>query len=75
MGRTFRSNYTRREIIATALANQDNHLKSLKKKNTAKPVSENIKKVVETKQTKEVKKMDPVVVPIEPVASVDPLTS
>ena len=75
MGRTFRSNYTKKQIIATALSNHDNHLKSLKKKNTAKPVSKNIKKVVETKQTKEVKKMDPEITPIETVTSVNPLTS
>lgn len=74
MGRTFRSNYTKKQIIATAIANQEKHLKSLKKKNTAKPVSENIKKVVETK-SKKAKEQDPVILPPENVESVDSLNA
>jgi len=72
MGRTFRSNYTKKQIIATAIANQEKYLKSLKKKNTAKPVSENIKKVVETK-SKKAKEQDPVILPPRHVESLDSL--
>lgn len=68
---TFRSKNNQREFIASAIANQEKHAKSLKKKNTAKPVSENIKKVVETK-TKVAKKTDPVIPTPEGVESVDP---
>ncbi|MCC7026726.1 MAG: hypothetical protein IT265_07200 [Saprospiraceae bacterium] len=68
---TFRSKNNQREIIASAIANHEKHAKSLKKKNTAKPVSENIKKVVETK-TKVAKKIDPVIPTPEGVESVDP---
>lgn len=71
---TFRSKNNQREIIASAIANQEKHAKSLKKKNAAKPVSEKINKVVETK-TKEAKKTDPVIPPAEGVAKVDPLNA
>mgnify|MGYP007069053853 CR=1 FL=1 len=76
MGRTFRSKFSKREIIATALLNAEKHHKSLNKKKTArKPISENIEKVVETNSTEEVNKMDPENTPTEMVTSEDTLTS
>ncbi len=75
---TFRSKFSKREIVATALANAEKHHKSLNKKKTErkpKPVSEKINKVVETKQTNEAKKTDPVIPPAEGVAKVDPLNA